>query len=323
MRKFILLLLLACLTLSAAERKADLGRETKVDSILASVNGEPVTLLDVLLESGNDEARLAAMFTGERLYSNTENLRRKILEEIIVRKLVYAQYKGNPFEIRKQDIEDMVDALALTMGDGTRESMEKRAKALGTSMNELQDKAKEKIAVDVLLNENCDRRVYITPKEVYESYKANPDAWRKPAKIDLQLLEVRRGGALDPVKVTENLKKMLANADADMFARIVRENSDGPNAARGGKMGWIDVDKLRPEFASALKNAKPGDIAGPVETPEGFYFLRLAERAPAQMLPFEKVAPEINKTLRNRAILDRRRIYTDQLKKEAVIRYYF
>ena len=39
------------------QQTAALGRETRVDSVLASVNGEPITLLDLILESGNAEIR--------------------------------------------------------------------------------------------------------------------------------------------------------------------------------------------------------------------------------------------------------------------------
>ena len=37
-----------------AQESMSLGRENRIDSVLASVNGEPVTLLDVMLESGHD-----------------------------------------------------------------------------------------------------------------------------------------------------------------------------------------------------------------------------------------------------------------------------
>lgn len=306
-----------------AQESMSLGRENRIDSVLASVNGEPVTLLDVMLESGHDEGRLAAMFTGERLYSETEKLRRKIVDEIVVRKLIFNEYKTNPFEIKKQHIEDVVDSIAQTMGDGTRAGLERKLKSYGATMREIRDKALEKIAVDVLMMDHCDRRVFITPRQVYEHYRSNARLWTRPAVISLQLLLVRKDTGKDTAAIVKDLSAMLKNADGSTFSRITKENTEGPNASQGGSIGSIERDKLRPEFREVLKTAKRGDIFGPVETPEGFYFIRVAELHPAVKQPFKEVSEQIRQKLRRQETETIRARYREQLLKEAIVRYYF
>ena len=137
---FLCLLLAGTVTLSAQ----NLGKETRVDSVLASVNGDPITLLDVMLESSREELRLASLYSGARLYSEISQLRKKITEDIIVRKLIYAKYQEKPFPIDNQYIERMLDHLAVTIGGGSRDSLVKKAEALGTTLDELKEKAKEK-----------------------------------------------------------------------------------------------------------------------------------------------------------------------------------
>lgn len=321
MKRFFILLFLP-LFLLGADRKADLGRESKVDSILASVNGEPVTLLDVILESGREEARLAAMFTGERLYSETAEIRRRTVEDIVVRKLIYAKYKEKPFDIQKQHIEDMVDFLAAGMGDGTRQGFFRKIRAMGSSVEELREKAKEKIAVDLLLMEHCDRRVSVTPRDIFNEYKRTPEKWSVPAALDLQLILLRRGRE-DLKELTGKLAGMLRNSNEATFTLLAKENSEGPAAANGGFVGKIDLDKLRPEFAEVLAKPEKNMIAGPVETPEGIYFLRVHDFIPARKLPFEQIAPDIAKKLRSEAVEKIRNEYKAQLLKEAVVRYFF
>ena len=304
----------------------DIGRETRVDSVLASVNGEPITLLDVLIESGREEMRLTSMFTGARLYSEIAKLRRKVIDEIIVRKLVYDSYKEKPFPIEEQYIEDLLDSLAVSMGGGTRSGLLKKAKELGTTMTELREKVKEKLAVDILLAEFCDRPIYITPKEVYEHYMANQKEWTKPAKYELQLLLVANDGGrsgMDPETTCGKLSEQLAGADAARFAQIVRDNSDAANSESGGSVGFVDQDKLRPEFAAVLKDVKAGAIVGPVKTPEGSYFLRVASIVPEEHIAFEKVSEDIRRKLDTRAKNEMRSKYADNLKSRALIRYYF
>ncbi|MBE6405659.1 MAG: hypothetical protein E7040_06530 [Lentisphaerae bacterium] len=323
MKNFLILAIIFCAVLVHAQDKNMLSTETKRDSILASVNGESITLQDVMLESNAEEAKLSSMFTGEDLIRKIEEVRRKVLEDLINRKLIYASYKKQPFDIPTQNVEDMVDALARIMGDGTRESLERRLNEFGSNMDELKRKVREKIATDFLIYKNCILHVEVTPKEIYDEYKANPARWKKQEQVEIQLLQVLKGknaDGLDPVKVVQNLKEMLKNADEEMFGEIVKKNSNGPNAAKGGKMGWIDRDKLRPEFAAPLKNAKQGDIIGPVETPEGYYFIRVGKLAGEEQISYEKAAPEIEKELREKAIQYRKRIYLQELKDGAVIR---
>ena len=313
---------LMVLTARAADFELRDSKDPEINSVLASVNGEPITLLDVILESGQDEARLAAMFTGERLYAETAKIRKAMVDNLVIRKLIYEKYKAKPFEIQKQHIEDMVDTLALSMGDGTRAGLERKARSYGSNMDEIREKARERIAVDVLLMQNCDRRVFITPREVYEAYQKQPEKWTRPPTVDLQLILIRRGTG-NPKETADNIASMLRNADERIFARIAVENSEGPNASKGGHVGKIEMNKLRPEFLAVLKNAGENDIKGPVETPEGFYFIRVNGISKERKLPFDKVSKEIHDSLRRAALEKKRNEYKAQLLSEAVVRYFF
>lgn len=320
----IVLLLLCCLGMVCASEK--LGKESRVDSVLASVNGEPITLLDVMLESSREEMRLASLYTGTRLYDEIAKLRKDVVEGIIIRKLVHAQYKARPFPIENQYIEDMVDHMALTIGGGSRETLIKKLKEMGSTMHELRVKAKEKIAVDILLREFCDRPVYVTPKEVYEHYVKENKKWTDPAKCELELLQISRNGGRSGVDAQAACKKIaeqLKDADAERFRQIVKANSDAENALSGGNVGLISMEKLRPEFAQAVTDMKPGQIKGPVETPEGYYFIRLVRIRKAHKIPFVKVARKITEMLENQRRNKMREEYSSSLKKQALIRYYF
>lgn len=317
---------LLALLLCGSATAQNIGKETRVDSVLASVNGEPITLLDVMLESNREELRLASLYSGARLYSEIARLRKSIVEEIIVRKLVYAHYLEKPFSIDNQYIEGMMDYLAQTIGGGSRDGLIKKAESLGVTLKELKQKAKEKIAVDILLNESCSRPIYVTPKEVYEYYEQNSKEWTTPARYTLELLQIAKNGGRsgpDPKIACQKLADQLKNADHDLFVQLTRANSDAANADKGGLVGQVDADKLRPEFSDAVQKMKPGEITGPVETPEGFYFIRLAEIQQEEKIPYEKAAKEICKRLEDKQKEELRKAYSERIKKQALIRYYF
>ena len=96
MKIFLLTAAIFCISLLQAQGKQVLGAQTQRDSILASVNGESITLQDVMLETNADEAKLASLYNGEDLVRKIEEIRRKVLENLINRKLIYATYKKEP-----------------------------------------------------------------------------------------------------------------------------------------------------------------------------------------------------------------------------------
>jgi parvulin-like peptidyl-prolyl isomerase len=103
----------------------------------------------------------------------------------------------------------------------------------------------------------------------------------------------------------------------------VKLYSEGPDVAKGGNIGWIEESKLRPEFAKALRNLEVGNIASAVQTAEGAYFLRIADRMPARALQFEAVKDEINDKLTKQRRDENYAEYSGKLKEKAIIRYFF
>lgn len=300
---------------------------TRIDSVLVSVNGEPITLLDVILETGSREKELAGIYSGERLFTETHALRVETVDQIVFRKLVYEKYKAEPFEIPRQEIENLLDEFVRTSGADSRASLEKSLLPFGITPERLREQARERIAVEVLLMRDCDRQVYVTPKEVYEDYKAHPEKWTVPEKISFQLLQINvtagsAGG--DPEAAVKAIRKELDEDPSQKnFTRLVLERSDGTTAATGGITEGAELDRLRPEFIEALKGGKAGDVVGPIEAPEAFFFLRVIGTEPARLVPFSKANREVRDALVKAKAAEKRGEYYEELKRDAVIRSYF
>ena len=300
---------------------------TRIDSVLVSVNGEPITLLDVILETGSREKELAGIYSGERLFSETRKLRMETVERIVTRKLIYEKYKANPFDIPRQEIENLLDEFVRTSGAESRTALEKSLLPFGITPERLREQAKETIAVEVLLMRDCDHHVDVTPKEVYEDYKAHPEKWTVPEKISLQLLQINvtagsAGG--DPKAAVKAIRKELdEDSSQKNFTRLVLERSDGATASDGGITEGAELAKLRPEFIEALKGKKSGDVVGPVEAPEAFFFLRVIGIEPAKLIPFSQANREVREALHKTKTAEKRKEYSEQVRQHAVIRYFF
>lgn len=319
-KTFILVLIMAAGLFVSAENK-------RVDSILASVNGEPISLLDIIYESGREEARLAMTYRGDELFQETRKLRKKILDEIIDRKLIYDDYEANPFKIPEmnQYIENTVDGLSMDIGDGTRDTLVEKAKKSGTNLEELKDKARKKIIVDIMVNEYCGRAVYITPKETYEYYEAHKEEFSTPASVELDMILIKKNGRHKDSfqNVIDEVKEGASAGSRKIFHTLAVMNSEGPNAENGGEIGTIEISRLRPEFLAATTSMTPSSGSGPIDTEDGIYFLYLVSKTEKKDAAFDKVESDIREKIRKKFTEKAYDDYVKKLREKAIIRYYF
>ena len=180
-------------------------------------------------------------------------------------------------------------------------------------------------ATMMLINARCYANVYITPKQIYDYYEAHKDDYLVPRKLKLQMLYLKSkfdDGTGNIAKFAIKLQPEIAKADEKTFAKFVSLHSVGPNRASGGNVGWIDSDKLRPEFALALKDKALGSVAGPVRTPEGFYFIRIADLNETKDAAFNSVKARIKTKLEDKEKQKNYDAYIKKIKDGAVIRYF-
>lgn len=300
----------------------NLRPDEKVDSILASINGIPISLMDVIYESRREESKLCLVYNGSDLYQEVHKMRKKILNEIINRYLVLAEYDKKKFEIPDQYIESLIDDLAISYGCSTRHELEAKAKKVGSSLAELRKKAKDKIAIQVMINNYYYASVNLTPKELFEYYEQHKNEFSTPDRVKIELIMLKKNHE----KYTETLQQItdeLKSSNKKVFISLAKLYSDGPNAATGGDLGWIDEPRLRPEFAQALKGLKAGDITSAINTDEGTYFLRLDQHEPGVTASYKKLSAELRDKVENKLKETAYSEYIEKLRKDAIIRYYY
>ncbi|MDP9126759.1 MAG: peptidylprolyl isomerase [Pseudomonadota bacterium] len=74
----------------------------------------------------------------------------------------------------------------------------------------------------------------------------------------------------------ENVTQQLK--DGASFAAVARQFSQGTGAAGGGDIGWIQEGQMPTELNKTLVTMKPGEIAGPIRSANGFHILGLKEK---------------------------------------------
>ena len=186
--------MLTALAVNTAEKESESASAGTIrsESILASVNGEAITLADVKRESAPGEQTAFQVYRSAELPEHLEQLRRKTVDRIIDRRLLIQEFKRLNLELPPQFVENLLDELAENFGCKTRSELSRKARAAGTSIQELRDKASERIMSDMVIGREFYGTVNPTPKEMYEYFEAHAAEFSKPERVNLALLLLPR-----------------------------------------------------------------------------------------------------------------------------------
>lgn len=87
-------------------------------------------------------------------------------------------------------------------------------------------------------------------------------------------------------ELAKDLYEQVAQ-DGGKFSELAREHSQDPgSASQGGELGWVNPRALVPEYAAAMEDTAPGELAAaPVKTQFGWHIIRVDEKRPLSPPP--------------------------------------
>lgn len=293
----------------------------RLNAVLATVNGEPISLGDILPITQAKELQAAAAYSGEALEREICRLRLEAVEDLIDKKLILADYATKNFTIPERDVDAALDEASIQIGCRSRTELVKKLRELGSSPEEFRQRVREQLIVQVMLHREYHASNFITPEELHRYYVEHREEFSRPERIELAMLQLSPAREDVEKTVREISDRLRSNPEA--FPDLVRRFSSGPGRGDGGNLGGIERKRLRPEFAAALGNAPaPGSIHGPLRTADGIFWLKVIRWQPAEVIPFERSGAVIRRRLEAELRRRCRISYCTRLRRGAIIRYF-
>lgn len=171
------------------------------------------------------------------------------------------------------------------------------------------NKARERIYSDAML-ETIDQmnQPSLQALEAWaqSSYKANAKRFEQPEQVRASHILIRSAEPDAKDKAAAILKELRSGAN---FAQLAKDRSQDPgSAAKGGDLGFFPRGRMiKPFEDTAFGMAKAGDISEVVESPFGFHIIRLDDKKPAGVRPFEEVKDTLLREAQNE-ILNQARV---------------
>jgi peptidyl-prolyl cis-trans isomerase C len=225
--------------------------------------------------------------------------RREALDQLIDDELLWQEAERRGMTATKKEIDLAVAAARARYK--TEDEFARRLERAGLSEATYPQHVKRQASIQNLLDRKVLKGLRVTDKEVHAFYMGNPDRFTTPEQVRARHILVETDSAKSAeerarARATAEEILALVRAGAD-FEALARERSQDASSAQGGDLGWVDRDKMVPEFEAAAFALRDGEVSGLVETVFGFHVIRTEGRRGGELVPEAKVREEIRKHL--------------------------
>jgi parvulin-like peptidyl-prolyl isomerase len=267
--------------------------EPATAGLAARVNGESISVRDF----ENELRRLERL--GLRGKRPAAVNRKQVLENLIVRELLYQQAKRSGIRVAPEEVAAKFTELNATLSG--RAELEQSLDSAGLNRDDLGRQLERGLVLERFLEREI-RVDAITEAEVSRHYREHPDQFQTPFELQLSHILInfdRSWSAERHGEAHARIGQLSARlARGEDFATLAREASQCSSAAGGGDLGWYRTGQLSRRLEDQARLLKVGEVSGVVEDRFGLHLLKLTGLRPAALLPLEQVDAKIRTQLK-------------------------
>lgn len=163
---------------------------------------------------------------------------------------------------------------------------------------------------------------YPSEKEVAEFYEAKKAELNLPKRLRLAQIFIARPAEADQLQAAA-AKARLEAVQADLkksgakFAEVAQARSDDKETGvRGGDIGWLAETSIQPEVRKAVAGLDKGAFSAPIEMPDGWYIVQVAEIDEARTAKLDEVQDQVKRALREQRVRQNREAYMAKLQQQ-------
>lgn len=261
---------------------------------IAKVNGEEVTA-----QTFNDEARRFGKMARYLDEARIERYRERIVTQLVRDVLTDQAIRKAKIAVPKDEVEKRFNAY-IENNFHAEEDVRDYYRRSGMTEERIKSDLRKSIGLELLLEKKY--ATTVSDAEVRKYYDDNQRRFEAPEEVRAShiLLRLERDATEEVVKERKKEARQIlrdARKDGADFAALAKEHSEGPTAKKGGDLGWFSRKQMVPEFSNAAFKLEAGQVSEPVRSSHGLHIIKVFEKKPERIRPFEEVRDEIRLTL--------------------------
>ena len=284
--------LLGCVPVSVT--RAD--NRIVLDTVVASVNGKPITLQDLNREVGGKALSIKE--------ASLDPHAKEALDSMILEKLIEEEAATRRVSVSGDEVQRYLKELAAQNGM-TVEQFDEALKRQGKSLTLLSRQAHGEILRTKLAGQYLQGSVSISEEEVDSYLKEHAPLNGGGTKLKISQILLRTD-----VRNEEAARTLAADIQnkltaGEKFEELAKQYSEGAEAKEGGSLGILAQEELNPEIFDAVFALSPGQVSTPIKTAAGIHLFKLDERYVDEEDGGSKIKDEIRKRLRAQKIQEK------------------
>ncbi|HYG66795.1 MAG TPA: peptidylprolyl isomerase [Anaeromyxobacteraceae bacterium] len=316
--------LLAVSLLASPPAKAPEAKEPDrvvIDRVAAIVNGQVVTLQELIARAG-EELRGTAELPEARREEAVSRALRRAFDDVVADRLLSIQAKELGFEATEAQVDQMVEEIKKN-NNLDDEKLKQALAGLGQSMEEFRDQQRRMIEAWNVLRYRVRSRVKITDEDLQNYYQAHRAEFAGEEQVKVRHIFLPLPESATPAeeaKVRADGQKALQRlATGEDFAKVAREISKGPGAEDGGDLGWLARGTIQKSLEDVAFALKTGEVSELVRAGPGLHLFKVEDRRTSGGRSFEEAKAEITDRLTNEQAETYRLQYLAELRRDAII----
>ncbi len=250
-----------------------------------------------------------------------KEIKKTVLENLINRELLFQESQKTGIHITEEVIQDQLKSVKKRFPN--QEEFEKALKQMKLTENDVKSQISRAMAIRELINKQVIQKIVIPDRESRIFYDTHPDDFKQPEQVRAShiLAEVKpNADKSKKSKAMEKIKKVQKQlGEGDEFAGLAKKYSDGPSKTKGGDLGYFKRGQMVKPFEDAAFALEPNQVSDIVETNFGYHLIKVLDKRPEGVLPYEEVAQRINTYLAKEKEKKEINVYIEGLKKNAEI----
>lgn len=256
------------------------GGKNDAYAAVATVNGEPITLYD-LLNALNQELYYYQMYYGELDFSTLETIRYYVYDNLVNNSLITQALAQRKYKIAEDDIKAEMTRFKELYGQELLDQS-------GVTDAQIREYVTVQLQFDKLV-EDVTSQVVVSEQEIIDYYEA-VRASHILVRVDSDDQE-----AWDQAKA--EAEKILAQLDTMDFAEAAMTYSDDSSAVNGGDLGFIYRGQTVEPFEQAAFSLAVGEVSDLVKTQYGYHIIKVTDKKVAEGEEFESAKESIREQL--------------------------
>lgn len=314
--------IISCYPLSLSAKTGETKDGTgKLSKVAASVNGQKI-YEDDLTPYIHRELRKFKKFSPKRDTSVLENrLKKKALDKVISQKLLTQESRKMEIKDIDKKVQDKISELKGKYKD------EEHYKKMLKGKNLTEERMRENIKNNIYLTEYLKKQGILDPEipeeDIKKYYDSNKKSFKRKESVEVSHILIKGDQGASPEekekarKKAEKIRREIR--EGKDFAGMAKEHSDDGTAPGGGNLGFLNKGYMPREFDNAAFALEKGKISDIVETKHGYHIIKVTDKKPAGITPYEDVRDFIKKYMQEGKYKEKLAAHVEELRQKAKI----